>query len=246
MAAEDVTEYEIEENTRWSTTRLYLGLLETFPKYVRDFEAKWNDWQQAISADDPSTQSSTPSFTALTALGPKVIPLVVYQLTLNPNNNAAVHLYTTLETDPSYLPTDTDPSPAAQQIIRLSFARNRAVRNALADFAERCERVGIHASSAGMFTECTEYDALLAFGQSIVPHVMLQYARDVQTQSGGVPAVVRRGVLFWYELLHELVWHRKSGAVTVWLDDAYEFWRRWFEEGVVEGAMGISGDAAAA
>jgi len=52
MAAQDVTELEINENIIWSTNRLYLSLLETFPKYVATFQAKWDDWQQAISAEE--------------------------------------------------------------------------------------------------------------------------------------------------------------------------------------------------
>ncbi len=48
----DVTELELHENTLWSTTRLYLSLLELFPKYVADFQAKWNAWQQAISTEE--------------------------------------------------------------------------------------------------------------------------------------------------------------------------------------------------
>ena len=47
-----VTDVEIQENTVWSTNRLYLRLLETFPKYAEDFQAKWNDWQQDISAQE--------------------------------------------------------------------------------------------------------------------------------------------------------------------------------------------------
>jgi len=47
-----VTDAEIMENTIWSTNRLYLRLLETFPKYVEDFQAKWNAWQQAISVQE--------------------------------------------------------------------------------------------------------------------------------------------------------------------------------------------------
>lgn len=52
MAAQDVTDFEINENIIWSTNRLYLGLLETFPKYVANFQAKWNDWQQDISTKE--------------------------------------------------------------------------------------------------------------------------------------------------------------------------------------------------
>ena len=50
--AENVTESENQERVVWSTSRLYLSLLEAFPKYVQDFQAKWNDWQQAISAEE--------------------------------------------------------------------------------------------------------------------------------------------------------------------------------------------------
>ena len=124
---ENVTESENQERVVWSTSRLYLSLLEAFPKYVQDFQAKWNDWQQAISAEEfvrlnhpsihpsihpstnlthsPSTWSSVPSFTALTALGPKIIPLVVYQLALNPTDKTAVHLCTSPPISPcSFIP----------------------------------------------------------------------------------------------------------------------------------------------
>ncbi|KAK0721317.1 hypothetical protein B0T21DRAFT_351282 [Apiosordaria backusii] len=237
MDAQDVTDFEEMENTIWSTNRLYLCLLETFPNYVQDFQAKWNDWQQAISAKDSSTWSSVPSFTTLTTLGPKIIPLVVYQLALNQNDNTAVHLYTTLETNPFYLPGPPAEvgSSRALQILRLSFDRNRAVRNALADWAEYSERVSRHSTST-MYTECAEYDTLLGFGQSIIPQVMLQYAHDIKVQSGGGGVLVSasgigRGLLFWYELLHELVWGGKTGVQTVEFEEMYKRWEAWFQGG---------------
>ena len=162
---------------------------------------------------------------------------------------------TTLETDLLYLPSTPEPTASrAQQILRLSFDRNRAVRNALADFAERCERVSRFYSSSAMHTECAEYDALLAFGPSIVPHVMLQYARDVGVgqqhgvggggdRDGGARSgmvVAGRGTLFWYELLHELVYGRKAGLQTVRLGEVYKWWQEWFQgqlEGVQEVGM---------
>lgn len=52
METVHMTDDEIKENTIWSTNRLYLRLLETFPKYVEDFQAKWNDWQEVISAQE--------------------------------------------------------------------------------------------------------------------------------------------------------------------------------------------------
>ena len=154
---------------------------------------------------------------------------------------------TTLETDLLYLPSTPEPTASrAQQILRLSFDRNRAVRNALADFAERCERVARFHSSSAMHTECAEYDALLAFGPSIVPHVMLQYARDVRVGQqhgggggdGGASGIIGRGTLFWYELLHELVWGRKTGLQTVRLGEVYKCWEEWFQ-GQLEGAQEV-------
>ncbi len=50
--AENVTESENQERVIWSTSRLYLSLLEAFPKYVQDFQAKWKEWQQVISAEE--------------------------------------------------------------------------------------------------------------------------------------------------------------------------------------------------
>ncbi len=52
-----------QERAIWSASRLYLSLLEAFPKYVQDFQAKWNDWQQAISAEEfvPFNSSFDPS-----------------------------------------------------------------------------------------------------------------------------------------------------------------------------------------
>jgi hypothetical protein len=122
------------------------------------------------------------------------------------------------------------------------------VRNALADWTEHCELVSIHSTSTA-YTECGEYYTLLGFGPSIVPHVMLEYAHDVKVDR----AVVARGahgigcgVLFWYELLHELVFGRKTGMMTVVFPDAYKWWETWFQgrPGVV-GAPG-GGDEVAA
>ncbi|KAK3322746.1 peptidase S8/S53 domain-containing protein [Apodospora peruviana] len=234
--------------------RLYLRLLVTFPKYVKDFEAKWNDWQQAISAQGPSTWSSVPSFTALTTLGPKIIPLVVYQLALNENDDTAVHLYMRLETDPAYLPDDNPEevggsSSRAWQILKLSFNLNRAVRNAIADWTERCERVSVHSTSA-MYTDCAEYDTLLDFGPRIVPHVMLQYAQDIQPSRSGVakgPHGIGYGVLFWYELLDELVFGRRTGMMTIVFPDMYNWWETWFQgRPEAEGAPGGGDEVPAA
>ncbi|KAK4662888.1 hypothetical protein QC763_602320 [Podospora pseudopauciseta] len=240
---------ENRDNTIWSTERLYLRLLETFPEFVHDFQAKWNDWHQAISADDSSTWSSVPSFTALTALGPQIISLVVYQLALDQNDKTAVHLYLALGPDSSYLldVLENENSPGLQ-ILRASFDRNRAVRKALADWAEYCERVSHHSSSS-IYAECAEYETLVNFGESIIPHVMLQYANDIKLQiepnAVSRASGIGRGVLFWYELLHELVWGCKTGGQTWMFEDVYNRWEGWFQGGSgVGGAPRYCGEGA--
>lgn len=59
MDAEDVPDTEAEQRIVWSTSRLYLSLLETFPKHVQDFQTRWNNWQQDISGQE--FDSSVPS-----------------------------------------------------------------------------------------------------------------------------------------------------------------------------------------
>lgn len=89
MDTTHITNIEIDENTIWSSERLYLRLLDTFPKYIENFEAKWNDWQQAISAQEfsayplpywhlchPSILSANLSFRQTAhQLGPRSPPL---------------------------------------------------------------------------------------------------------------------------------------------------------------------------
>ena len=138
----------------------------------------------------------------------------------------------TLEPDTNYIPEDSSASPG-QDILRLSFERNRAVRNALADFIERSERLSRY-SSFSIHTECSEYDSLLAFGQSIIPHVMLQYAQDIKKTEGGQTSAhgIGAGFLFWYELLHELVWGSKTGLMSIGdFGKLYKGWELWFEGG---------------
>lgn len=61
---------------------------------------------------------------------------------------------------------------------------------------------------------------------------MLQYAYDFKVASKVVPRPLHGiggGVLFWYELLHELVFGRKTGMMTVVFPDMYKWWETWFE-----------------
>jgi hypothetical protein len=135
-------------------------------------------------------------------------------------------------------------APCGWQILSLSFDRNRAVRNALADWTERCERVSVY-STTSMYTDCAEYDALLGFRPSIVAHVMLQYAYDVtvdRTVAAQGAHGIGCGVLFWYELLHDLVFGRKTGMMIIVFPDVYKWWETWFQERPwVEGEPGGGG-----
>ncbi len=67
---------------------------------------------------------------------------------------------------------------------------------------------------------------------------MLQYKRDVAVQDAGVTSAsgIGGGSLFWYELLHELVWGRKTGLQTVVFGEIYQAWEKWFEEGGAAGS----------
>ena len=58
---------------------------------------------------------------------------------------------------------------------------------------------------------------------------MLQYAQDIATTTPR--AAGRGGVLFWYELLHELVWGAQTGLQTIEFGGMYEAWKGWFEQG---------------
>jgi hypothetical protein len=86
---------EPSDKALWSAQKLFLNLLEAFPGLVADFEAKWQSWQQAISSSSsPSDWSSVAEFDALAALGPKIVPLVVYNLALKSDDSTAVYLCT--------------------------------------------------------------------------------------------------------------------------------------------------------
>lgn len=98
-----------------------------------------------------------------------------------------------------------------------------------------------------MDTGCPEYDTLLGFGPSIVPHVMLQYAYDIKIRpvAGSAPGI-GRGIKFWYELLYELVFGRKIGMMTIVFSDVYKWWETWFQEQPeVEDALGEGDEVAA-
>jgi hypothetical protein len=64
---------------------------------------------------------------------------------------------------------------------------------------------------------CEEYDDLLEMGTSIIAPLMVQYHND------------KYG--YWWELLHEIIFRRKTGAVEYWKDVLFENWAKYFNHG---------------
>ncbi|KAK4040422.1 hypothetical protein C8A01DRAFT_35564 [Parachaetomium inaequale] len=186
----DATEMEAEARADFSAFKLYLNLAEGFPDFVRDFGTKWEEWQRTISAAPD----------VLTALGPKIIPLVVYKLALDCDDARAVRLYTALQKDPDLIvdTSSANPKSPGKEILAKNFHRNRDVRNAIADWDEHCQR-------------------LLDYGANIVAHIMVEYKK-------------KGGPLFWYELLHKIMWGHQTDLETISFPMQYAMWLEWFEK----------------
>ncbi|KAI1175616.1 hypothetical protein F4777DRAFT_318255 [Nemania sp. FL0916] len=87
--------------------RAYNTLLESAPSLVREFEARFETWQNTWH-ETFKTQSAARAccdvdeVNPLLNMGSQIIPLVLYQL-LDPGNFVAVYLYNRLEKDRKYL-----------------------------------------------------------------------------------------------------------------------------------------------
>lgn len=68
-----------------SAQDIYVKLKTTAPDFVEDFNKKYDAWKKTWFSGNNSPNSATratgPEFAALVALGPKIVPLVVYRLT---------------------------------------------------------------------------------------------------------------------------------------------------------------------
>ncbi|KAJ4294940.1 NADH-dependent flavin oxidoreductase [Collariella sp. IMI 366227] len=215
---------EAKERARYSSEKLYFALWKAFPGLKQDFDTKWDKWKRVTSSFSSSASatllvSPAAEFNAPVALGPKIIPFALYKVTLDYKDVAAVHLYNALEKDLAFR---ADPgitstlNPLGLEILAHNFKRNRLVRNTIANWEERCERLQHH-SNPLIFTECEEYKQLVEFGPSIIPHIMLAYK-----DSTG---------LLWYDLLHEIIWGHKTGLLSLVVKEEYAWWAGWFEKG---------------
>ncbi|KAK4194379.1 GatB/GatE catalytic domain-containing protein [Triangularia verruculosa] len=168
-----------------------------------------------LESSAPSTWSTT-AFKPLISQGPKILPAVVVKLALNPEDAAAVHLYNHLEKDSTFLISSALPVAA---VLELNVDRNRAVRNAPMDWAEHCDMVKLHSSSIA-YTQCEEFDELVALGPPVIPQLMLRYkSRDDLV------------ALFAYELLHCILWGHETREWTVDMKMQFDMWVEWFEKG---------------
>ncbi|KAK4640489.1 LOW QUALITY PROTEIN: hypothetical protein QC761_602320 [Podospora bellae-mahoneyi] len=163
----------------------------------------------------------------LTALSPQIIPLVVYQLALDQNDKTASWDLTA----PTYLTFSkmkiplgcrscAPPSSAAGRYAMLSPTGP----NTASEFPATARQAYI-----------PSYETLVNFGESIILHVMLQFANDIKVQiepnAVSRASGIGRCVLFWYELLHELVWGCKTRGQTWVSEDVYNRWEGWFQGG---------------
>lgn len=83
-----------------------------------------------------------------------------------------------------------------------------------------------------MYTQCEEYHTLLEFGPTAVPAIMVEWGKSVKAMGNDAGNVGGYGgVVFWYELVHQLVWGEGTGLQSVDLKGQWELWKAWFEGG---------------
>ncbi|KAL2265488.1 hypothetical protein VTJ83DRAFT_6588 [Remersonia thermophila] len=238
----------LDPEARAFAERIYYELKAAFPAFVADFESKfgvwrrrWFDVQASSSADSVLECCELPEYDAVLLLGPKTIPLVVYEL-CNPQNSFATVLYNHLETDPAvkvspkdvlnYLTLDRQ----ANLIVELNHERAQQAqagieawrrqtqtgrqRRAVED--KTCHVSEEDAQHPDLDMSSAEHAALVGMGPGIVAHIMLAYAAD---RSGP-----------WWRVMHQLVCEKPAAAVEEEGDtkegeqqQQYERWRRWFE-----------------
>lgn len=202
-----------------SAKDMYTRLKTTAPDLVSDFDQKYDAWKQTWDRDNVNVNVNIGSeYDALVALGPKVMPLIVYRMTSG-DDFMAVDLHNELE-DPLYKVEVEEPKDickyklATKEIVDMHSERSVQVKNALIAWAEfRFQRQ--HYQSSFHFTEGEAYWTLVDIGRGIIAPMMLEYYNDI----GG----------WWHELLHELVHGKKSEAQIFFKPVLFAEWKDWFE-----------------
>ncbi|KAL2169325.1 hypothetical protein VTG60DRAFT_6260 [Thermothelomyces hinnuleus] len=222
----------IGAEARIAAEKLYSNLKETFPGLVDDFERKFTAWQgkwfnfEALGLSSALERCELPEYDPLIFLGPKIIPLVVYELT-KPGSCIATALYNHLETDRGAKVDPEDVSNYltlnrhANLIVELNHERAQLTDTRMRAWKERCAAASTSPYSNGPDADiaCEEYDALVQMGSSIIAHVMLEFSKD---QSGP-----------WYKLMYQLVREKPMTSAARedrWAEaNSYSLWRDWFE-----------------
>ncbi|KAK2593260.1 hypothetical protein QQS21_009025 [Conoideocrella luteorostrata] len=211
-----------------SAEKLYYAIRRAFPEAVTGFESKWTAFQEVCQSQTTSASldvcAQTAEFEALKRLGPKILPLVVFKLARDADQNSyGVILFNALENDRSYRGNPDEPLVSKEvlrrhssHIVERNHQRNKIYEERIGLWKEYCWEHRIHASCA-ICTGCEEYFDLVEMGSSIIAHLMVEYFHD----RGG----------YWYELLHEIVHGRKMGAYMVQRDVLFEECRQFFNEG---------------
>ncbi|KAK3935737.1 hypothetical protein QBC46DRAFT_322766 [Diplogelasinospora grovesii] len=210
-----------------SVKELYNAIREKFPDAVADFQARWLVWKNVacpkygVSSNAFATCEG-PEFDKLVALGPKIVPLVVYKLATDNRLEKNRHYLV----DPNDLLNYKVLQRQANLIVDMNYERNKLADADLKDWSAYCWKNQMHSSNSGIFTDCQETQDLLSLGPSIVAHLMLAYGPDdLNTKHPGIK--------FSYELLQRIVYGDGEETGLPYLDfkGMYVAWAEWFQRG---------------
>lgn len=101
----------------------------------------------------------------------------------------------------------------ANQIVELSFQRNKVYQELVKAWKEHCAEFKF-LLSRGVCCAGDEYWDLLEVGPAFIPHLMVEYSHD----RGG----------YWYELIHEIIHGRTTEAYAIFMRDKwFDVWREF-------------------
>ncbi|MCJ1435923.1 hypothetical protein MMC27_005299 [Xylographa pallens] len=203
-----------------------------FPAVSGDFEKKWNAWQatwHSTVADPKKFESSStkkyaagPEWSALVAMGTKILPEVVDKLAQQ-QNVIGVWLYNAIQTDttkkvsPKKLSLYYDLTNQANEIRRLYHAQVKGFNAAAAAWATYRQTPAATQSSFARDKVRNEgYEEIVKMGLPVLPLVMNEYAKD---QNG-----------WWHEALDEIVQGKKSDKKEFVKQDLWTQWQEWYGE----------------
>ncbi|KAJ3494762.1 hypothetical protein NLG97_g3870 [Lecanicillium saksenae] len=195
---------------------VYHAVQGVSPEAVADFETKWTAFQTVFSSlpssASPGDCKQADEFETLKKQGPKIIAFLVYKLATDIDSHFSVNA---LVNDPKYGGVSDDNLTSKEalqryssQIVELSFQPNKVYEDRVKMWKAYCERNRARSSSSVCCSD-EEYWDLLEVGPAFIPHLMIEYSRN----RGG----------FWYELLHEIVHGRTTGAVVIFER------KKWFD-----------------